>query len=297
MVNSCEFSYLGTDYLIREPIALNPSDQKDSTLETIFIKGTHWGDGHSELLILDELNRASVPQVFGELLYALSQVDGDSNNDERKLRPVRLQYSQEDFYWPDGLHIIATLNQADRSTEDLDQALQRRFKIRNVPPDSSILSVLTLRGVQNMVGGKGTADDVVVWLGEFAQLECSNLSSIMEGINTRLLNDTDVFDADKKLLGQGLFLKSARVTAKSIPDKSSAVNAFISEMKEGLVSQLHAICNNRNEVVAKVLLGAIESGNLKIPKEIIIEVLDALPAGAPLRRVYFPAEQPERTAA
>ena len=90
-------------------------------------------------LIVDELNRANVPRVFGELLYLLEY------RDDR----IRLQYSAaqpggdtqaESFALPDGFRIIATMNTADRSTRSIDVALRRRFDIFECPPSPDVLT-------------------------------------------------------------------------------------------------------------------------------------------------------------
>ena len=71
-------------------------------------------------VILDEINRANLPRVFGELLFAL-EYRGEDNQ-------VSLAYSNDDFYIPDNLWVIGTMNTADRSVSLLDAAMRRRFK-------------------------------------------------------------------------------------------------------------------------------------------------------------------------
>lgn len=287
-------SYAGFDtFQITENA--DSSAEESNQLLTVFIRGVQWGKNQSELLILDELNRASVSQVFGELLYALSLVDGEMSESERRNCPVRLQYSQEEFYWPDGLHIIATLNQADRSTEDLDQALQRRFEIQNVAPESEILTGTKIECLVALTPNEGTADSLVSWLSANAELKCSKLSDLMEGINQTLKNNPSVFDADKKLIGQGIFLKVARVTAKAATSNNLSANAakdrFIAEMKASLISQLQAICSNNTTLVADILFEAINNHNLTIPQEIVQDVLDAVADDHALHEQFLPTHE------
>ncbi len=80
------------------------------------------------VLIVDEMNRANIPRVFGELLHQLEYRD----------QPIRLLYS-DNFALPANVHIIGTMNTADRSIRSIDVALRRRFDIFNCPPNPDIL--------------------------------------------------------------------------------------------------------------------------------------------------------------
>lgn len=71
-------------------------------------------------LIIDEINRANLPRVLGELLFAL-EYRGKQNR-------VELAYSTEDFFVPENLWVIGTMNTADRSVAVIDAAMRRRFK-------------------------------------------------------------------------------------------------------------------------------------------------------------------------
>ncbi|MFI2567495.1 MrcB family domain-containing protein [Cellulosimicrobium funkei] len=84
---------------------------------------------HPSVMILDELNRANVPRVFGELLYLLEYRD----------EPADLMYSTG-FALPGRLLFIATMNTADRSIRSLDIALRRRFEVFECPPSPRILT-------------------------------------------------------------------------------------------------------------------------------------------------------------
>jgi hypothetical protein len=85
-------------------------------------------DGHPRVLIIDEMNRANLPRVFGELMMLLEYRDLD----------IRLMH-RPSFSLPKNLYIIGTMNTADRSANSLDLALRRRFDFHEVRPDVRVL--------------------------------------------------------------------------------------------------------------------------------------------------------------
>lgn len=80
------------------------------------------------VLLIDELNRANLPQVFGELMYLL----------EYRAQTVHLA-SGRLFQLPDNVYLIATMNTADRSIALVDHALRRRFAFVPLWPNYDVL--------------------------------------------------------------------------------------------------------------------------------------------------------------
>jgi 5-methylcytosine-specific restriction protein B len=79
---------------------------------------------HNYVLIIDEINRADLARVFGELYYLL----------EYRGETVTLQYSNEKLTLPKNLYFIGTMNTADRSIALVDAAIRRRFPFVEMHP-------------------------------------------------------------------------------------------------------------------------------------------------------------------
>lgn len=97
-------------------------DKYHYTIKTINIPPKNY------VLIIDEINRANLSSVLGELIYAL----------EYRGKAVESMYDVDgnDLILPPNLYIIGTMNTADRSVGLIDYAIRRRFAFIDVLPES-----------------------------------------------------------------------------------------------------------------------------------------------------------------
>jgi 5-methylcytosine-specific restriction protein B len=118
------------------------------------------------VLIIDEINRGNVANIFGELI---TLIEKDKRAGQLEMLTAKLPYSKSLFTVPDNLYLLGTMNTADRSVEALDTALRRRFSFTEMRPDADVI-----RKHVGSNGVVGTGTDAI------------NVAQILEVLNSRL---------------------------------------------------------------------------------------------------------------
>jgi 5-methylcytosine-specific restriction protein B len=105
------------------------------------------------VLLIDEINRANVTKVFGELL---SLIERDKRSERFQLRLAHARTPAERFFVPPNLYLLGLMNTADRNLALVDFALRRRFAFMEIAPvfDSRFVEHLTARGVHRGVAAR-----------------------------------------------------------------------------------------------------------------------------------------------
>jgi 5-methylcytosine-specific restriction protein B len=132
------------------------------------------------VLVIDEINRANLPKVIGELLYLL----------EYREESIRVLYQPDvEFSLPKNFWLIGTMNTADRSIALVDAALRRRFHFVPFVPD--------------IEGRSPIAKVLKNWVE--ANHELATLPEIVDKVNNQLRL---ALGGDHLLLGPSYFMKS-----------------------------------------------------------------------------------------
>ena len=97
------------------------------------------------VIVIDEINRGDVSRILGPLISAL---EPDKRVGAEFPIGVELQYPRAEqlesrLYLPPNIHILGTMNSADRNIALVDHALRRRFDFVACPPDASLLGSTT----------------------------------------------------------------------------------------------------------------------------------------------------------
>ena len=100
---------------------------------------------HRYAMLIDEINRANVARVFGELMSLIEPTKRAGQTDSLS---VNLAYSHQPFSVPSNVDIYATMNSQDHSLAPLDIAFRRRFEFIECQPQPQLLGKVMANGIE-----------------------------------------------------------------------------------------------------------------------------------------------------
>ena len=100
---------------------------------------------HRYAMLIDEINRANVARVFGELMSLIEPTKRAGQTDSLS---VNLAYSRQPFSVPSNVDIYASMNSQDHSLSPLDMAFRRRFEFIECQPQPQLLGKVMANGIE-----------------------------------------------------------------------------------------------------------------------------------------------------
>lgn len=167
------------------------------------------------ILIIDEINRANLPSVLGELIYAL-EYRGETVNSMYAIN------GNNQITIPENLYIIGTMNTADRSVGHIDYAIKRRFAFVDILPNAEVITNEKAKVLFNKVSDLFTekylasdfeSKDVHLGHSYFILDENSRLS---ESEQLQLKLDYEIMPILNEYVKDGLLLETAKEKLKEI---------------------------------------------------------------------------------
>lgn len=146
-----------------------------SLLDGPFLRLCQQAEGDTDrdyVLLIDEINRGNLSQIFGELFMLL---EGDKRGKRNAVTPLYRRNEEEKLHVPENVYVIGTMNIADRSLALVDFALRRRFAFLDLEPrfaDPAFKSWLTNRGM--------------------AESLCQRIINRLTALNTKIAEDTQL---------------------------------------------------------------------------------------------------------
>jgi len=169
------------------------------------------------LLVIDEINRADLSKVLGEAIYGLEP------HEERTIKlpydfgePIGTQMSI-----PQNLHILGTMNTADRSISILDVAIRRRFAFVNMWPH--------LKVVENH-GNEITKNAFQKLLGIFVEYAPDESFSLMPGHSYFIAHEE--VDAATQMKTNLIPLLHEYLTQGYVSNFADSIHAYIQEIEQ-----------------------------------------------------------------
>lgn len=202
----------------------------NALLKKFFENYSYQGENYSEplknyVLIIDEINRANLSSVLGELIYSL----------EYRGEAVDSMYAVENSILPDknhlilppNLYIIGTMNTADRSVGHIDYAIRRRFAFVDVLPeklsetDEIYFNTTGYKAVEklftsNLVSNEFDVKDVQIGHSYFITKKEEATNELKRDAVFKMKMDYEIKPILKEYLKDGIFVDGKQIDGKDI---------------------------------------------------------------------------------
>lgn len=192
-------------------------DKKGELIEFIEAAISDTNKNKEFLLIIEEINRANVSQVFGEMIQLLDRGE--------KLK-LSFNGEEKDYYLPHNLKIIGTMNTTDRTVGRIDYAIKRRFYQIYFKPDIGIL-----------------IDKAKIEGNEFS------IADLLAKINQNLFS---VLNNKEMVIGHAIFLKDF-VYSSEIQKYLWPVEDFAHLFNFVVVPLIEDYCNGSTDLIMSVI--------------------------------------------
>lgn len=176
------------------------------------------------VFVIDEINRANVTSVFGEVMNLIE------NKGVRKMKTAK---QRKEFFIPDNVVLVGTMNTADKTLAKLDFALRRRFRFLPVYPSKYAL--------HEMIAACGFDLDVNITVDDY--IDC------FEILNSKIRRNNQL--GKEMMIGHVLWTR--RINSRSPYTVSDIGSIF----KESIFPQLESYCGANRDLLGNLVGTAI----------------------------------------
>ncbi|MBL76483.1 MAG: hypothetical protein CL763_06145 [Chloroflexi bacterium] len=210
---------------------LPPYELVDGIFKRAVARAKEVGDDEKVVVLIDEINRGNVAKIFGELITLIE------NNKRKEKYAVKLTYSREEFWVPENLYIIGTMNTADTSLIQVDSALRRRFAWKELMPDLSLVTNVDMNAIMKKINEKilekklrdkqiGHSYFMNVKLDEFKQVFLEDVVPLLQDY---FYHDYDILE---EILGKKVIDINTQTIQKDLLEKEG--QDFIDEVEKSI---------------------------------------------------------------
>ena len=165
------------------------------------------------IFVIDEINRANLPSVLGELIYAL----------EYRGSEVSSMYEvngKKNIVIPENLLIIGTMNTADRSVGHIDYAIRRRFAFVDILPNPSVILYPNARALFDEISALFNSKDTLASDFKEEQVKLGHsYFMVKDETELQLKAKYEIVPILEEYLKDGILLEKAEAKIKELKER------------------------------------------------------------------------------